>query len=170
MAADRTRHPDGLATPARAKARRRPGRRRGIVLFIVVIFVTMLSLAGLSYVAVMSTEHKAVRLRGDELQVEMAVGSGLEMMRASSRAEVEARGVSPGWADRPSSGESQFRGVVVMDDDTGRRTRFSIVSPRSKTIGSTGIRFGMSNESARLNLAVLPQWDELPTRVRDERL
>ena len=49
-----------------------------MVLFVVVIFVAMISLAGLSYVAVMSMEHKAVRLRGDELQVEMAVGSGIE--------------------------------------------------------------------------------------------
>ncbi len=150
-----------------ALARRRPAqwrgaqpvRRQGMVLFIVVIFVTMLSLAGLGYVALMSTEHKAVRLRGDELQVEMAVGSGAEMMRAYL-GQKSKPAASAGQADRLASGESQFRGVIVMDDDTGRRTRFSIVSPKVENDRVTGIRFGMSNESARLNLAVLPEWDE----------
>jgi type II secretion system (T2SS) protein K len=130
-----------------------------MVLFIVVIFVTMLSLAGLSYVAVMSTEHKAVRLRGDELQVEMAVGSGIEMMRAhlQQKSKPSSPVISLG---SPSSGESQFRGVVVMDDETERKTRFSIVSPKVENDEVAGIRFGMTNESARLNLAALPQWDE----------
>ena len=145
--------------PHQRRRSARPVRRRGMVLFIVVIFVTMLSLAGLGYVAVMSTEHKAVRLRGDELQVEMAVGSGVEMMRASLGQKSKPTG-SMGQVDRPSSVESRFRGVVVMDDDMGRRTRFSIVSPKVENDRVTGIRFGMSNESARLNLAVLPEWDE----------
>lgn len=130
-----------------------------MVLFIVVIFVTMLSLAGLSYVAVMSTEHKAVRLRGDELQVEMAVGSGIEMMRAHLQQKSKPSSTVR-LAGSPSSDESQFRGVVVMDDETGRRTRFSVVSPKVENDEVAGIRFGVSNESARLNLAVLPQWDE----------
>ncbi len=129
-----------------------------MVLFIVVIFVTMLSLAGLSYVALMSTEHKAVRLRGDELQVEMAVGSGVEMMRAHLQQKSKPTSSSR-LASRTASGESQFRGVVVMDDESGRQTRFSVVSPKVENDRMEGIRFGMSNESARLNLAVLPQWD-----------
>lgn len=130
-----------------------------MVLFIVVIFVTMLSLAGLSYVAVMSTEHKAVRLRGDELQVEMAVGSGIEMMRA--HLQQKAKPSSTGRvAANSSSGEGPFRGVVVMDDEMGRQTRFSVVSPKVENDQVTGIRFGVTNESARLNLAVLPEWEE----------
>jgi hypothetical protein len=128
-----------------------------MVLFIVVIFVAMLSLAGLSYVAVMTTEHKAVRLRGDELQVEMAVGSGVEMMRAHLQ-QKSKQPSRPGI--RAATGESQFRGVAVMDGETGRQTRFSVISPKVEEDRVTGIRFGMSNESARLNLAVLPQWDE----------
>ena len=143
--------------PSRRKGLRRA--RRGMVLFIVVIFVTMLSLAGLSYVAVMSTEHKAVRLRGDELQVEMAVGSGIEMMCAHLQNKSKPSSTVR-LAGSASSGENQFRDVVVMDDETGRQTRFSVVSPKIENDRVTGIRFGVSNESARLNLTVLPQWDE----------
>ncbi|MHB8898261.1 MAG: hypothetical protein ACYC6Y_05900 [Thermoguttaceae bacterium] len=158
--AQTARHPDGLRRPPGRRAGRRPGPRQGVVLFIVVILVMVLSLAGLSYVAVMSVEDKAVRLRGDELQVEMAVGSGLEMMRAHLGRKSKPPS-SPGLGDRASAGENQFRGVVVMDDDTGRRTRVSVVSPPIENDPVAGIRFGMANESARLNLAVLPQWDEL---------
>ena len=112
------------------RRRRLPrARRSGMVLFIVVIFVAMLSLAGLSYVAVMSTEHKAVRLRGDELQVEMAVGSGVEMIRAHLQQKSEPPSTAS-LASQPLSSESRFRGVVVMDDETGRRTRFSVISPK----------------------------------------
>ena len=146
-----------------AQGRQRPCRRpRGMVLFIVVIFVTMLSLAGLSYVALMSTEHKAVRLRGDELQVEMAVGSGVEMMCAHLTQKAKSTTSSPSLGQTlPSdSGDSRFRGVVVMGDEVGRRVQFSVVSAKVEEDRVTGFRFGMSNESARLNLAVLPQWDQ----------
>ncbi len=151
-------------TDATARLRRRGygvrrAGRRGMVLFIVVIFVTMLSLAGLSYVALMSIEHKAVRLRGDELQVEMAVGSGVEMMRAHLQPKSKTSSLGS-LKIGAVSGASQFRGVVVMDDETGRQTQFSVISPKVENDRVTGIRFGMSNESARLNLAVLPQWDE----------
>ena len=142
-----------------ARRTRRRVRRKGMVLFIVVIFVTMLSLAGLSYVAVMSTENKAVRLRGDELQVEMAVGSGIEMMRAHLLQKAKPSDSTRLVGDS-SAGQSQFRGAVVMDDDMGRKTRFSVVSPKVENDQVTGIRFGVTNESARLNLAVLPLWEE----------
>lgn len=133
-----------------------------MVLFIVVIFVTMLSLAGLSYVALMSTEHKAVRLRGDELQVEMAVGSGVEMMCAhlAQKAKPSISSHSLGQTLPSDSGDSQFRGVVVMEDEVGRKVQFSVVSAKVEEDRVTGFRFGMSNESAKLNLAVLPQWDQ----------
>lgn len=150
---------DGLRAGCSKRLRVKRIRRGGMVLFIVVIFVTLLSLAGLSYVALMSTEHKAVRLRGDELQVEMAVGSGAEMMRANLQQKSKPA-TSAIRANRSASDESQFRGVVVMDDDAGRRTRFSIISPKIEDDRVTGIRFGMSNESAQLNLTVLPEWDE----------
>ena len=150
--------PPQHACHERHRSRRRRARR-GMVLFVVVVFVTMLSLAGLSYVAVMSTEHKAVRLRGDELQVEMAVGSGVEMIKAHLQGKSKPSDtVQP--AERSDSGADRLRGVVVMDDESGRSTRFSVVSPKIENDRVNGFRFGVSNESARLNLTVLPEWDK----------
>lgn len=129
-----------------------------MVLFIVVIFVAMISLAGLSYVAVMSMEHKAARLRGDQLQVEMAVGSGVEAIRAHLT-QSPRRGRPAAF---PGDPQRLFRGVVVAEDSAGgRRTRFSVVSPQVENERMTGLRFGLANESARLNLGILIEWDRL---------
>ena len=55
---------------------------RGMVLFIVLVVVAMVSLAGFSFCALMSTENKAAHLQGDQLQLEQAVASGVEFVKA----------------------------------------------------------------------------------------
>ena len=133
----------------------RPGRR-GMVLFIVVVVITMLSLAGLSFVSMMSTENKAVHLRGDELQIEAVAGSGAQLVRSFVRQPYENQEAAGGIYDNPGV----FQGVLVLDDEiVGRRGRFCVISPKTDTGGASGIRFGVQNESARLNLAVLPSWE-----------
>jgi DNA uptake protein ComE-like DNA-binding protein len=133
----------------------RPGRN-GMVLFIVVIVIAMLSLAGLSFVSMMSTENKAVHLRGDELRLEAVAGSGSQLIRSFVRQPYENRQAAGGIYNNPGV----FQGVLVLDDETaGRRGRFSVISPNTDTGEVSGIRFGVQNESARLNLAVLPSWE-----------
>ncbi len=54
-----------------------------------------------------------------------------------------------------------FRGVLVLNDENAwGAARFSIVSPRLEGGEAPGLRFGVENESARLNLAVLLDWDQ----------
>src|SRR5262249_36547062 len=45
------------------------------------------------------------------------------------------------------------------DEAAERRARFSIVSPRMDNDEVSGIRFGAEDESSRLNLAVLADWE-----------
>ncbi len=128
-----------------------------MVLILVVVVVAMLSLAGLSYVATVHIERKAVRLHGDELQLESVVGSGIEFLSAffeqPRRRQAEAGG---SW-----SNPDLFRGVAVFEDKASRsRARFSVVSPRGEEGEAAGIRFGVENESARLNLGVLLRWEQ----------
>ncbi len=127
-----------------------------MVLFIVVIVVAMLSLAGLSFVAMMSTENKAVHLRGDELRLEAVAGSGSQLVRSFVRQPYETQEAAGGIYDNPGA----FKGVLVLDDESVRRRgRFSVISPKTDSGEVSGIRFGVQNESARLNLAVLPGWE-----------
>ena len=127
-----------------------------MVLFVVVIVVAMLSLAGLSFVSMMSTENKAVHLRGDELRLEAVAGSGSQLVRSFVLQPYQNQEAAGGIHDNPGV----FQGVLVLDDETvGRRGRFSVISPNTDSGEVSGIRFGVQNESARLNLAVLPSWE-----------
>ncbi len=136
---------------------RRAHRRRGLVLLVVVVVVVMLTLAGLSYVSLLYTEHKAVHLSGDEVQADHLVGSGEEMLKVFLESPYQEQYETGGWFDNPD----RFRGVLVFGDErSGPRGRFSILSPRIENGEVSGIRFGLENESARLNLGVLPQWEK----------
>lgn len=130
--------------------------RRGMVLIIVVVVVAMISLAGLSFVATMSTESKAVRVQGKQLQLEHVVGSGAELLKAFCEQSQEKQQEAGGSWDN----SDLFRGVLVLEDEeNGRYGYFSVVSPQIEEGDSAGIRFGVEDESARLNLGVLPDWE-----------
>ncbi|NUQ62639.1 MAG: general secretion pathway protein GspK [Pirellulales bacterium] len=127
-----------------------------MVLLVVVVVVVMLSLAGLSFVSLLYTEHKAVHLSGDEIQADHLVGSGEELLKVFLEMPYEEQEEAGGWYDNPD----RFRGVIVLGNErSGPRGRFCIVSPRIENGDRSGVRFGLENESARLNLGVLPQWE-----------
>ena len=131
--------------------------RQGFVLVIVTIIVVMAGLAGFSFVALMSTEDKAVRLRGDELQVEATVASAVEMMKVLIEEGGQSWESSSDW----SEDASLFRAVPLLAD-TGEqpgRFLFSVIAPQIEDDGISGIRFGMVDESSRLNLPALLQWE-----------
>ena len=132
------------------------GRRRGMILFIVVIVIAMLSLSGFSFVSLLSTENRAVHIRGDELQLEQVLGSGIAMVKGFVAMSPELRRETGGGFDNVD----MFHAVLVVDDPVrGRRARFSVVSPRIEDETIRGIRFGVENESARLNLASVLEWE-----------
>jgi hypothetical protein len=127
-----------------------------VVLFIVMVLIVMISLAGLSFVITMSTENKAVHVSGDVMQIEQVVASGEELLKAYCELSLDERRAAGGAIDNAAL----FRGALVVDDGSGdHRARFSVVAPQIEDARIVGIRFGAENESARLNLARLPQWD-----------
>ncbi len=150
--------------PARHHAARThhpAAKRRGMVLVIVMIIIVLVSLAGFSFAAVMLTERKAVQLHGDEMQAQAAVDSGRQLMTAllaeprEAGAEIEATG---GLYDNPDL----FRNVPVADDETTpRQVRFTMIAPKLNDDDDTfaGYRYGLVDESSRLNLTVLLDWD-----------
>jgi len=144
--------------PAPWRIHGQDGARRGMVLLLVVIVVVMISLAGLSFVAWMFAENKAVRLRGDELQVAQVVASGSVLIESFLEQTPEARRAAGGTIDNPELFCGQG---VFMDTESGAiGGRFSIVAPRIEDGRIVGARFGLENESARLNLGVLLDWDK----------
>lgn len=131
--------------------------RRGMVLLAVLIVVAMISLAGLSFVAFLSAEHKAVRVHGAELQMEHVLASGLELLQANLALPGDAQLELGGVYDN----EELFRDVEVINDPTAKlRGAFCVVSPRIEDGEVRGIRYGVENESARLHLAMVMQWEQ----------
>ncbi len=62
-----------------------------------------------------------------------------------------------GWFDNPTL----FRGVLVAGSDDDRdRARFTVLSPRLQYGVISGVRYGLEDESGRLNLNTLLLLDQ----------
>lgn len=127
-----------------------------MILLVVTIVLVMISLAGFGFVALMYTENKAAHLHGDEMQVQSAAASGVELLKAMLTADRQARTDAGGIYDNPEL----FQGALVYQvPATTATVRFTLLSPRIENGAIAGIRYGAANESTRLNLSVLANWD-----------
>jgi len=116
----------------------------------------MVALTGLSFVLSLSTESRAANLHGGELQLEQALGSGLELLKAVCSVPHKQRQQLGGVFDNVDL----FRGVAITGDrDNDSPVHFSIVSPQTESTRIAGIRFGVQDESARLSLTALADWE-----------
>lgn len=133
-----------------------PNWRPGMVLVLVLIVVAMLTLAGYSFSELMFIEHKAARLAGRGVQVQAVVESAGEAVLAyldQPRTEQASLG---GHHDNPA----YWQGVTVLDDQFGAgEVRFSLVSPPGPDDEGADVRFGLTDESSRLNLAAILVWE-----------
>ncbi len=126
--------------------------RRGLVLLVVLVVIALLALAALGFSQWMLAEREAAELSVRQVQARACAESGLELARAFLSQDRQTQDESGGWYDNPD----QFRGVLVRDALLPRdRGRFSIVAPRQEDGRLAGIRFGLEDESGRLNLNTL---------------
>ncbi len=129
-------------------------RRRGVVLILVLVVVALLSLAAYTFSELMLTEREATDIVGQRLQARAAAESGVDMVRAFLMLDSAARRDAGGVFDN----ETEFRGRVVIDDaDEAFRGRFTVIAPLSDDQGYVGggLRYGLENESSRINLNAL---------------
>jgi Type II secretion system (T2SS), protein K len=126
--------------------------RRAMVLVIVLVVIAVLTLASYTFSELMLTEHQATRVVARQAQARALAESGAEMVRIFVQQTSDAISQAGGTYDNAT----QFQGVVVYDDGTSKgRGRFSVVAPRIENGSVTGVRFGLENESARLNINAL---------------
>lgn len=130
--------------------------RRGIVLILVAAVMVMISLIGLGCLTHVATENQAVHVQGDQLQRAAIVASGVEMLAVFLEQPAVIQQTAGGCWDNPAL----WRGALVFHDESAaRHGRFSVLSPRIENDAVVGFRFGAENESAKLNLAALLEWD-----------
>jgi hypothetical protein len=132
-------------------------RRQGFLLLLVLVVIVMLSLAAYAFTSLMMSEDASARLLGRQVQSKYLVDSGVDYARlylAGDFATVRERG---GVWDNPTM--MGFQGVVVGVDpnDPELIGRFTIVAPNMDNNGSpAGFRYGLVNESTKINLNTLP--------------
>jgi type II secretory pathway component PulK len=147
----------------RSKSRHAKPDRRGIALLIVFLVVTILGLLGMQFVHLMSVENRATHHTGNQLQADYLVSSAEAAVEAVLAKSPTKRTSFGGIYDNPDKFKAAVvigRNEILEQATETVRGCFSVVSPKIEDERFNGIRFGLENESARLNLALLPIWEK----------
>jgi type II secretory pathway component PulK len=128
-------------------------KRQGSILMVVLIVVMVVSLGAYSFSAMMLAHHETALLSSNNQQTRWLVDSGIDTIRVHLSLTETERVESGGNYDNPML----FQAVnIIADPDPTAAGNFTIVSPAINSDGYTaGIRYGLENESARLNLNAL---------------
>ncbi len=144
------------------------GPRRGVVLLSVLVVLVLLTLAAYQYSELMLAEYKAADSYRRSTQARALADSGVHYAAALLSSPDT---VSNSLNGNPYDNPQVFQGILVQDHEVPRfRGRFSIVAPldpdtadgrpSSGVVGTTqGYRFGVIDESGKLNLQALMKID-----------
>ncbi|MCA9053209.1 MAG: general secretion pathway protein GspK [Planctomycetaceae bacterium] len=136
----------------RLLADRRSPHRRGTALLVVLVVVTLLSLAAYTFSELMVTESRASRQYSRDAQVRELANSAVEYVAANVGNPELDLGELPNYYHNPAL----FENVTVVESDSPEgRGWFSVVAPVESDAQSQSLRFGLMNESSRLNLNTL---------------
>jgi type II secretory pathway component PulK len=124
--------------------------RNASVLVLTLIVVALLTLGAMAFFERMFAERRASRAYGRQLQSRQLAESGVEYIKAVLMQDPAVLEQSGGLYTNPQ----MFQGQLITDDPMAAfRGRFTVLAPDLTTDGYYGgIRYGLENESARLNL------------------
>ena len=127
--------------------------RHGFFLVLVLVVIAIATMAVYSFTDLMLAYDDAAYLSGDIVQTRVNVESGAEAVRLLLAEPPEMRVDFGGVYNNPQ----MFQAVnVSMGDDNVTPSNFSILAPGLDENGNlAGLRFGLQNESARLNINAL---------------
>ncbi len=139
--------------------------RRGLVLILVLIVVAALSLAAYAFASLMVVQSESTHLTGRRIQARMLASSGVESLRVFLMQDPAMRDESGGLYDNPA----MFQGVTVAGEaDPSELGKFTVLVPAmDETGGLAGIRYGLEDESARLNLNALLLIDQQARELQE---
>jgi type II secretory pathway component PulK len=124
--------------------------RNASVLVLTLIVVVLLTLGAMAFSDRMFAEHRAANAAGRQLQARQLAESGVDYARAMLMQDPLVLKDSGGTYANPSL----FQGILMVDDPLPAfRGRFTLLAPDITLDGYYGgIRYGLENESSRLNL------------------
>ncbi len=122
--------------------------RRGVALIMVMVLIVVISLGAYSYTQLMTAQERSTSMSGRRIQARAAVASGVEYFKEYTMMSAEDQDLAGGHWDNAD----YFKDIVVGGPDQGD-TRFSIISIVENDSGEpTEIRYGLLDESSRLNV------------------
>ena len=142
------------------KTPRREKPNKGFILVVVLVAVAFLTLIGYTFLERMTVEDLSSRLTGRQLQTQSIADSAIEEIKRFLAEDPQLIVDSGGIYDNPE----YFQGQLVIDDeDPQYRARYAVIAPSMDPFTGVyeGNRFGLENESARLNLNALIEIDKL---------
>lgn len=143
-------------TPARL--RRRRANRDGVVLLIVALVVAALTLGGATLLTLMQTERAATQTRGYDALVRSVDRSAVAFLVGTLETSPEEREKIGGVYDNPSY--FCAAPLLTLEDGGTETSRFTILSPKFEEDEIEGVRYGLVDESTRLNLDAVLAWEE----------
>lgn len=132
-------------------------QRRGMVLVVVLVVVSLLTLSALTFAHMMLAEREATELTGRRLQARSLAQSGVDYVRLMLMLDETTLQERGGLYDN----QDELSGALVVDDNDPRyRGRFAVVAPGLSNGYYSGIRYGLEDESTKLNLNAVVHFDE----------
>ena len=130
-----------------------PRGRKGMVLIVVLVAVAFLSLSAYTFTELMVAEHEGADVHGKALQAQALADSGVAWMGYVLAEDEATRFQGGGIHDNPE----RFQAIEVTPEDSPQGLgRFTILAPDVDESGRFfGARFGLEDESSRLNLNTL---------------
>lgn len=129
-----------------------------MVLVVVVVVISLLALGALTFSELMMAEREGAEVAVAQSQARALAESGAEMARFFLAQDAETQTQAGGWYDN----SQKLRGIAVTNEGGVRGTgRFTLIAPSVGSDGLlSGIRFGLEDESARLNLNTVLSVDQ----------
>ena len=150
-----TRKPRGVEPTTRQSAKK---LRQAFLLVLVLLVIAGVSLGAMTLLETMVVAKDSSQLGTQQTQAKYVADSGIEFLRyflAFSKNQQDEMG---GWRENPQMFQAMN---VIPDSDPMRIANFTMISPNLDETGQfSGIRYGLQNESARLNLNALVVIDE----------
>ncbi len=142
--------------------RRETTRRRGVVLIIVLVVVIVLALAAYTFSDLMVAHRRVATVNGKQLQARLLVQSGVEAIKQYLATDEATRLEAGGHFNNPTYFQTA---VVIPEQDPLSRGCFTVLAPYFDELGlaSGGVRYGLEDESSRLNMNMLLVADSIPT-------
>lgn len=120
-----------------------------MVLLVVLVTVAILALAAMTLGDLMLAEREGVKLTTHKTQASACAASGVEACRLFISMDEDWQTNNGGWFDNPS----WFSGMVVHESADPLETgQFSVIAPDWSDFSNSVVRYGLENESAKLNV------------------